>query len=117
MDKFDAVIIIRGGGAQVDLDCFDHYELAAHIAQFPLPVFTGIGHERDETICDLVAHTSLKTPTAVAEFLLRGIRQYDENITILFENIASVTSRSIEQAQYNLREISHRFIEICGRIS
>ncbi|GAB3341773.1 exodeoxyribonuclease VII large subunit [Marivirga atlantica] len=109
MDKFDAVIIIRGGGAQVDLDCFDHYELAAHIAQFPLPVFTGIGHERDETICDLVAHTSLKTPTAVAEFLLRGIRQYDENITILFENIASVTSRSIEQAQYNLREISHRF--------
>jgi len=60
MDKFDALIIIRGGGAQVDLDCFDHYELAAHIAQFPLPVFTGIGHERDETICDLVAHTSLK---------------------------------------------------------
>lgn len=109
MDKFDAVIVIRGGGAQVDLDCFDHYELAAHIAQFPLPVFTGIGHERDETICDLVAHTSLKTPTAVAEFLLRGIRQYDENITILFENIASVASRSIEQAQYNLREISHRF--------
>jgi exodeoxyribonuclease VII large subunit len=109
MDKFDAVIIIRGGGAQVDLDCFDHYELAAHIAQFPLPIFTGIGHERDETICDLVAHTSLKTPTAVAEFLLRGIRQYDENITILFENIASVASRSIEQAQYNLREISHRF--------
>ena len=109
MDRFDAVIIIRGGGAQVDLDCFDHYELAAHIAQFPLPVFTGIGHERDETISDLVAHTSLKTPTAVAEFLLRGIRQYDENITILFENIASVASRSIEQAQYNLREISHRF--------
>jgi len=109
VDQFDAVILIRGGGAQVDLDCFDHYELAAHIAQFPLPVFTGIGHERDETICDLVAHTSLKTPTAVAEFLLRGMRQYDENISLLFENIASVASQRIERAHYNLREISHSF--------
>ncbi len=104
---FDAVVIIRGGGAQVDLDCFDHYELAAHIAQFPLAVFTGIGHERDETICDLVAHTSLKTPTAVAEFILRGMRQYHENITLLFESIGTKVNRRIEQANYELREKSH----------
>lgn len=69
-DMFDVVIIIRGGGSQMDLSCFDHYELAAHIAQFPMPVLTGIGHEKDESVADLVAHQKLKTPTAVAEFLI-----------------------------------------------
>ena len=70
----DALVIIRGGGAQLDLDCFDDYTLGLKIAEFPLPVFTGIGHERDETIADLVAHTRLKTPTAVAEFILSSYR-------------------------------------------
>jgi exodeoxyribonuclease VII large subunit len=72
---FDIVVIIRGGGSQLDLTCFDDYELAINIAQFPLPVLTGIGHEKDDTIADLVANTRLKTPTAVAEFL---IGKYDE---------------------------------------
>jgi exodeoxyribonuclease VII large subunit len=67
---FDLVVIIRGGGSQMDLSCFDNYELAQHVAQFPLPVLTGIGHEKDESITDMVAHTKLKTPTAVAEFLI-----------------------------------------------
>lgn len=67
---FDAVVIIRGGGATSDLNSFDSYLLAANCAQFPLPVITGIGHERDDTVVDLVAHTRLKTPTAVAEFLI-----------------------------------------------
>ncbi|MFV0554990.1 MAG: exodeoxyribonuclease VII large subunit [Mangrovibacterium sp.] len=67
---FDVVVIIRGGGAQLDLASFDNYELAAHVAQFPLPVISGIGHDKDETVIDLVAHTSLKTPTAVAEWLV-----------------------------------------------
>ncbi|MFQ3212981.1 MAG: exodeoxyribonuclease VII large subunit [Marivirga sp.] len=105
---FDAVIIIRGGGAQVDLDCFDHYDLAAHIAQFPLPVFTGIGHERDETIADLVAHTSLKTPTAVAEFILRGMRTYDENISSTLDQILSAADRKIEQANHTLQNYNHQ---------
>lgn len=69
-DCFDAVAIIRGGGATSDLNSFDSYLLAAHCAQFPLPILTGIGHERDDTIVDLVAHTRMKTPTAVAEFLI-----------------------------------------------
>ena len=77
-DAFDALVIIRGGGAQTDLDCFDQYELATHIARFPLPVIVGIGHERDETIVDLVANTSLKTPTAVAEFLINGMEHFDD---------------------------------------
>jgi exodeoxyribonuclease VII large subunit len=69
-DFFDVLVIIRGGGSTSDLGCFNGYWLASHIAQFSLPVLTGIGHEQDETVADLVAHTRLKTPTAVAEFLL-----------------------------------------------
>lgn len=69
-DCFDVVVIIRGGGATSDLNSFDSYLLAANCAQFPLPILTGIGHERDDTIVDMVAHTRMKTPTAVAEFLI-----------------------------------------------
>lgn len=69
-DYFDVVVIIRGGGATSDLNSFDSYLLAANCAQFPLPIITGIGHERDDTILDMVAHTRMKTPTAVAEFLI-----------------------------------------------
>jgi exodeoxyribonuclease VII large subunit len=79
-EYFDALVIIRGGGAQMDLDCFDDYDLCVGIGKFPLPVFTGIGHERDETIADMVAHTRLKTPTAVAEFIISGIRNYEEQL-------------------------------------
>ncbi|MGV8136441.1 MAG: exodeoxyribonuclease VII large subunit [Mangrovibacterium sp.] len=76
-EMFDVVVIIRGGGAQLDLASFDHYELAYHVAQFPLPVITGIGHDKDETIVDLVAHTKMKTPTAVAEFLISGAEAFE----------------------------------------
>lgn len=69
-DEFDLVVIIRGGGSQADLACFDNYWLAAHVAQFPLPIVTGIGHDKDVSVVDLVAHTKLKTPTAVAEFII-----------------------------------------------
>jgi len=69
-DGFDVVVIIRGGGATSDLSGFDTYLLAASCAQFPLPVITGIGHERDDTVLDSVAHTRVKTPTAAAEFLI-----------------------------------------------
>lgn len=67
---YDAVAILRGGGAVSDLSGFESYRLAAHVAQFPVPVLTGIGHERDDTVVDYVAHTRLKTPTAVADFLI-----------------------------------------------
>ena len=73
---FDLVVIIRGGGASSDLSDFDSYELAACIAQYPLPVLTGIGHERDETVLDFVAHTRVKTPTAAAAFIIE--HQADE---------------------------------------
>ena len=67
---FDAVVVIRGGGSRSDLSCFDSYRLCCYVAQFPLPVLTGIGHDKDTSVADLVAHTALKTPTAVAGWLI-----------------------------------------------
>lgn len=76
--QYDAVVIIRGGGATTDLAAFDDYSLAAAIATFPLPVIIGIGHERDVTVLDYVAAQRVKTPTAAAEFLIERVgRVYD----------------------------------------
>ncbi|MFM7024127.1 MAG: exodeoxyribonuclease VII large subunit [Flavobacteriales bacterium] len=77
-DAFDVVVITRGGGSSVELSAFDSYDLGKAIALFPLPVLTGIGHERDESIADMVAHKKLKTPTAVAEYLIGCFSAFDE---------------------------------------
>lgn len=69
-ERWDGVVIIRGGGATADLQAFEDYDLAANVAQFPLPIAIGIGHERDVTVLDYIANTRLKTPTAVAEWLI-----------------------------------------------
>ncbi|MBR1994290.1 MAG: exodeoxyribonuclease VII large subunit [Alistipes sp.] len=74
-EDFDVVVIIRGGGATSDLNCFNSYNLCNHIAQFPLPVITGIGHDKDQSVADLVAHTALKTPTATATWLVERMQQ------------------------------------------
>lgn len=76
-EKFDAVVIVRGGGSTGDLNCFNSYRLCSHIAQSPLPVFTGIGHDKDQSVADLVAHTALKTPTAVAGWLVERMTTVD----------------------------------------
>ena len=88
MELFDCVVIIRGGGATSDLNCFDDYNLALNITQFPLPVIVGIGHERDITVLDYVANKSIKTPTAVAEFLISQIANCDEYLNELSGEIA-----------------------------
>ena len=90
--QFDAVILIRGGGAQTDLLCFDDYELAAAIGNFPLPVLTGIGHERDETVADMVAHTKLKTPTAVAAFLIDCCLTFEAHLDTVFEDLKDLAA-------------------------
>ena len=109
IDDFDLLVIIRGGGASVDLDCFDSYEMASHIAQFPIPVITGIGHERDETIADLVAHTKMKTPTAVAEFIISGARDFE----LLLEEQFTFASRklmdTIEEESVTLDQLTNQF--------
>ncbi len=79
-DFFDVVVIIRGGGSQADLSCFDNYNLAYYITQFPIPILTGIGHEKDDSIVDMVAHTRLKTPTAVAEFLVNTLVKFETTL-------------------------------------
>ncbi len=79
-DFFDAVAIIRGGGSKADLSCFDGYWLAYNITQFSLPVLSGIGHERDDSVLDLVANTRLKTPTAVAEFIVDKASEFEYSL-------------------------------------
>lgn len=91
---WDAVVIIRGGGAVSELSCFDSYLLAANVAQFPLPVLTGIGHERDDTVTDSVAHCKFKTPTAVAAFLIE--RRKDE--WDLFSELSELLQEAVELA-------------------
>ncbi|WP_368348321.1 exodeoxyribonuclease VII large subunit [Parabacteroides goldsteinii] len=92
IDCFDVVVIIRGGGSTSDLNSFDSYLLAANCAQFPLPVITGIGHERDDTILDMVAHTRMKTPTAVAEFLIGRMDAAAEELEDLQQEVSELVS-------------------------
>ena len=106
IDRYDLLVIIRGGGATLDLECFDTYGLASHIAQFPIPVITGIGHERDETIADIIANTSLKTPTAVAEFLISGIQDFEENIDTLYAEIYEYVKNTLGENRTHLEYMS-----------
>lgn len=99
---FDAVAIIRGGGAAADLSCFDNYRLAFNVTQFPLPVITGIGHEKDDTIIDLVAHTRLKTPTAVAGFFITGAEQFLERLSGMEDTLLHLTEKNLETRKVQL---------------
>lgn len=104
MDDYDLVVLVRGGGAQVDMDCFDDYDLASHVAQFPLPVITGIGHERDESITDLVAHTKMKTPTAVSAFLISGMSNFENNLDSLIKMMESNARRFCQEQNFRLAD-------------
>ena len=105
-DNFDAVVIIRGGGATSDLSSFDSYLLATNCAQFPLPIITGIGHERDDTVLDIVAYQRAKTPTAVADFFIGRIEEVNNELTDLRDSIVSEASRILNQANNNLQHFS-----------
>lgn len=101
-DLFDTVVIIRGGGATSELSCFDSYLLAAHVAQFPLPVITGIGHERDDTVLDVVANTRAKTPTAAAEFLIGKAAEFTVSLQLLQKNILTLCSNRLQQERQQI---------------
>lgn len=103
---WDAVVVIRGGGAVTDLSDFDSYVLAAAIAQFPLPVFTGIGHDRDETVLDRVAHRSLKTPTAVAAFILDHQVDLLSNLQDLQQRLTQGALRRLEREKQRLDHLA-----------
>ena len=108
VDLFDAVVIIRGGGAITDLACFDSYDLALNCAQFPLPVIAGIGHQRDVSILDMVANTSVKTPTAAAEFLIEVMHKTENYLISLISEINDFVEVKIHEQNRFLDDIKWR---------
>lgn len=108
-DKFDAVAIIRGGGASSELSSFDSYLLAANCAQFSLPIITGIGHERDDTVVDVVAHTRAKTPTAVAEFLIKRMQHTANGLFDMQESVVSSAKEMLSGELAFLESLFTRF--------
>lgn len=108
-DFFDVVCLIRGGGSKADLSCFDSYDLAYYITQFPLPVITGIGHERDDSIADLVAHTRMKTPTAVAEFLIERASGFKGYLDEIQERIVDEVNEFIRAERNRIHHLSLTF--------
>ena len=105
---YDAVVIIRGGGASTDLSCFDRYTLCAVCAQFELPILSGIGHTRDVSILDLVAHEALKTPTAVAEWLIHRLDEQAARIENLSLRLARTAERQILIRRHRVEMLEQR---------
>ncbi|NLD62924.1 MAG: exodeoxyribonuclease VII large subunit [Bacteroidales bacterium] len=108
ISEFDVVVIIRGGGSTIDLSWFDSYEIAYHVTQFPLPVLTGIGHEKDQSVTDMVAWKALKTPTAVAGFIVERTMECENNIIGMAESLVSAVEGAMEAAEERLSSIQNR---------
>lgn len=115
--RFDVVVLVRGGGSAIDLNCFDSYAIAAHIARCPLPVITGIGHEKDASVADMVAHTRMKTPTAVAEFLISGIRSFEERIIEIQNLLRLYAERLFKDQRYKLNSVTQRLAFVPSRMA
>lgn len=107
---FDAVVIIRGGGATTDLSCFDSYRLCAVCAQFELPVISGIGHTRDVSVLDMVAHEALKTPTAVAEWLIHRLDAQRSRIEDLVARLERTRERQLLIRQHRIELLEQRIV-------
>lgn len=106
--KFDVVAIIRGGGSTTDLSWFDSYGIAFHVTQFPLPVLTGIGHDKDQSVTDMVAWRSLKTPTAVAGFITERTLDCENRIIGMAETLTSAVSEALDSAGEQLSSFQNR---------
>lgn len=106
--QYDCVVIIRGGGSTSDLSGFDTLALAENVAQFPLPVITGIGHDRDESVLDMVAHTRVKTPTAAAQLLIAHLTKTLDRIETAQERLAYHVQRAMEVERLRLARLSER---------
>ena len=107
-EMWDVVVIIRGGGATSDLSGFDTYALAANCAQFPLPIITGIGHERDDTVLDMVAHTRVKTPTAAAEHLVAALVDAASGLDALTSSLTTGITNRIHREERRVEQIAQR---------
>lgn len=108
IDMWDVVVIIRGGGATSELSCFDTYDLANNCAQFPLPIITGIGHQRDESVLDMVAHTRAKTPTAAAELLIHAMLEQETYMTNMMQGVVQGVQQRMDAEQQRLQGLIGR---------
>jgi exodeoxyribonuclease VII large subunit len=106
VDRFDVLVIIRGGGSVSDLACFDSYLLASCIAQIPVPVITGIGHDKDMSVVDMVANTMMKTPTAAAEFLIDCAVQQDSYLNEIAEQLTDRIKMQLQNGNYELQNMA-----------
>ncbi len=111
-DRFDVVVIIRGGGATADMSGFDTLLLAENVANFPLPVITGIGHERDECVLDMVSHTRVKTPTAAAALLVDNLAQVWAHVTDCQRTITQLVGQRMASEPSRLDRLSTRLITL-----
>ena len=101
-DDFDVVALIRGGGSQSDLACFNSYRLCAHVAQFPLPIVTGIGHDKDESVADMVAACRLKTPTAVAAWVIEQLAEFDGALEAMCQSVERYATEMLSAERQRL---------------
>ena len=104
-EEYDVVVIVRGGGATTDLRNFDDYSLALHCANFPLPIIAGVGHTRDVSVVDMVVHTSVKTPTAAAEWLINAMQEQAEKVGELYVRLQRVAQHAIHKQQNRLEAL------------
>lgn len=107
-DRFDVVVIIRGGGATADLSGFDTLALAENVANFPIPIITGIGHERDESVLDMVAYQRVKTPTAAAAYIIDNLMAVSLLLDRFQETIVQRIGQRLTQEQARLERITVR---------
>ena len=109
LDEFDVVVIIRGGGATSDMSGFDTLALAENVANFPLPIITGIGHDRDESVLDMISHTKVKTPTAAAALLV-------EHLEVVWQMLMEAENELVTVAQHRIENEKQRLNHIAEKI-
>lgn len=116
-EKYDAVAIIRGGGSKNDLSWFDNYNIAYMVTQFPLPVISGIGHERDESIVDMVANTRMKTPTAVANFIIDYNSKFEDEIDSVSSELFGIAKEFLMSSEMYLNNMTMSIMKVRNTLS
>jgi exodeoxyribonuclease VII large subunit len=104
--KYDVVVIIRGGGAETDFLIFNDFNVSRAVAKFPVPIITGIGHQKDQTIADMMAHTETKTPTKAAEYIIAHNKQFEDSLVALQKNVVIKAQQIFSQRQRILTQLN-----------
>ncbi|MDD2489258.1 MAG: exodeoxyribonuclease VII large subunit, partial [Bacteroidales bacterium] len=101
---FDAVLIIRGGGGDIGLSCYNNYQLVKRITTFPLPVLTGIGHSTNETVCEMVSNKTAITPTELADYIISKFRNFEQNLKDLKQKLINNSTKRLERELQTLNQ-------------